>query len=72
LADQNRADQADHLRFAAQYLRHAALRDRAQAAALRRAVHFALHTDLSQPVLGPPIHYRSQLPSMARRSKEFT
>ena len=72
LADQGRTDQADHLRFAAQYLRHAALRDRAQAAALRRAVHLALHTDLLEPVPSPPIHYRSLLPWIARRSKEFT
>ena len=72
LADQDRADQADHLRFAAQYLRHAALRDRAQAAALRQAVHLALQTNLAKPVLSPPIHYRSLLPCMARRSNEFT
>lgn len=72
LADQHRADQAAHLRFAAQYLRHAALRDRAQAAALRRAVHLALHTTLAKPVLSPPKHYRSLLPWMARRSQEFT
>jgi hypothetical protein len=72
LADQGQTDQADHLRFAAQYLRHAAQRDRAQAAALRRAVHLALHTNLAKPVLSPPILYRSVLPWMARRSKEFT
>ncbi len=72
LADQGQTDQADHLRFAAQYLRHAAQRDRAQAAALRRAVHLALHTNLLEPVLSPPMLYRSLLPWMAQRSKEFT
>jgi hypothetical protein len=39
LAAQNRADQAARLRFAADYLRQAAFRDRVQAAALRRAAH---------------------------------
>ncbi len=39
LADQNQADQAARLRFAADYLRQAAFRDRVQAAALRRAAH---------------------------------
>jgi hypothetical protein len=36
LVDQKRADQAARLRFAAHYLRQAALRDRLHAAALRR------------------------------------
>lgn len=37
LLAQKRADQATRLRFAAQYLRQAALRDRLHAAELRRA-----------------------------------
>ena len=37
LVDQKRADQAARLRFAAHYLREAAVRDRLHAAELRRA-----------------------------------
>ena len=72
LAGQDRAGQAAHLRFAAHYLRHAALRERAQAATLRGAVNLALHTNLLKPVLTPPLHYRSLLPCLARRSKALT
>jgi chromosomal replication initiation ATPase DnaA len=37
LLKQNRAEEAARLRYAAHYLHHAALRDRAQAAALRQS-----------------------------------
>ena len=39
LSEQNRTEEAARLRYAARYLHEAALRDRAQAAALRASAH---------------------------------